>query len=162
MTETTSDPGRRRALEVLVTGTLAALGGALTAILGAFALNPGLRGRRARWVRAASLAELEPNVPVPAVLSVPQSQGWYRTRGREIVFLTWDGRERVTAMSATCTHLGCLVSWDASAEQFRCPCHGGAYDTSGSVVAGPPPRALFPIETRVDRTEDELVVMVRV
>jgi Rieske Fe-S protein len=76
------------------------------------------------------------------VVSVPRVDGWYRERARQTVFLVWDGDRKVTALSATCAHLGCQVAWNGEAKQFKCPCHGGVYDVNGRVVAGPPPRGL--------------------
>ena len=51
------------------------------------------------------------------------------------------------AFAVDCTHLGCPVRWEASAELFMCPCHGGVYYKDGEVAAGPPPAALqqFPV-----------------
>ena len=46
------------------------------------------------------------------------------------------------AFSAICTHLGCVVGWDAQRRQIACPCHGGFFDLDGRPVAGPPPRPL--------------------
>jgi cytochrome b6-f complex iron-sulfur subunit len=45
----------------------------------------------------------------------------------------------VYAMSAVCTHAGCLVD-DASgtiASGLYCPCHGSAFDGNGAVTRGP-------------------------
>jgi thiosulfate dehydrogenase [quinone] large subunit len=54
------------------------------------------------------------------------------------------------AFSAVCTHAGCPVQFDASNEQFVCPCHGGLYDArTGRVLAGPPPAPLQQIPVRV-------------
>ena len=46
------------------------------------------------------------------------------------------------AYSAVCTHLGCIVGWDAGRRQIACPCHAGFFDLNGRPVAGPPPRPL--------------------
>ncbi len=46
------------------------------------------------------------------------------------------------ALSAVCTHLGCLVEFDAAKHDIPCPCHGAIFDLGGKVVAGPPPRPL--------------------
>ena len=50
--------------------------------------------------------------------------------------------DSVRVLSATCTHARCTVAWQLSSRQFRCPCHRGTYDSDGTVVSGPPPRAL--------------------
>jgi len=46
------------------------------------------------------------------------------------------------ALSAVCTHLGCVVPWVRSSNKFICPCHGSQYDENGKVVRGPAPLSL--------------------
>ena len=48
--------------------------------------------------------------------------------------------EGVRALSAVCTHLGCIL--ESTAEGFECPCHGSCYNSRGEVLAGPAPRDL--------------------
>jgi len=55
------------------------------------------------------------------------------------VFVCRD-REGLYAISAVCTHLGCIVG--ASDDGFACPCHGSRYDHTGKVTRGPAPRNL--------------------
>ena len=148
---------RRRALVVFVNSVVALIGGGVTAILGAFALRPSTTADR-RWIRAGALSDLTPNEPVPRVLSISRQDGWYRERARETVFLVWDGGKRIHALSATCTHLGCQVRWDAGSTKFRCPCHGGVFDQHGNVVEGPPPRALNRVDVRVDPGGETVLV----
>jgi cytochrome b6-f complex iron-sulfur subunit len=55
----------------------------------------------------------------------------------------------IAALSAVCTHLGCIVQWEKEKEDFICPCHGGHYAADGTVLSGPPPRALAKIPVSV-------------
>ncbi len=50
--------------------------------------------------------------------------------------------DRFVAYSAVCTHLGCIVNWDAQRKVFLCPCHAATFDENGKVVDGPPPAPL--------------------
>ncbi|MFM7423850.1 MAG: cytochrome b6-f complex iron-sulfur subunit [Elainella sp.] len=45
-------------------------------------------------------------------------------------------------LNAVCTHLGCVVPWNASENKFMCPCHGSQYNSQGKVVRGPAPLSL--------------------
>jgi cytochrome b6-f complex iron-sulfur subunit len=46
------------------------------------------------------------------------------------------------ALSAVCTHLGCLSVWKPENGVIACPCHGSSFQKDGSVIAGPAPRPL--------------------
>ncbi|HKH70199.1 MAG TPA: hypothetical protein VKA59_02560, partial [Vicinamibacterales bacterium] len=59
---------RRRVLAVFVNSAIALIGGGLTTVLGAFALRPSRQADGGRWLRAGTLADLTPNVPVAKVL----------------------------------------------------------------------------------------------
>jgi cytochrome b6-f complex iron-sulfur subunit len=48
--------------------------------------------------------------------------------------------EGFKAVSAICTHLGCIL--EKSLDGFQCPCHGSCYSDEGAVVSGPAPRDL--------------------
>jgi isorenieratene synthase len=57
--------------------------------------------------------------------------------------------ERVIALSARCTHQGCLVAYDPSGS-YLCPCHGGRFDLDGAVLQPPPAARLQSLRTRVE------------
>ncbi len=42
------------------------------------------------------------------------------------------------ALSSTCPHLGCQVSWEGQNNRYFCPCHNGTFDPSGKATGGPP------------------------
>jgi Rieske Fe-S protein len=83
-------------------------------------------------------------------IRVTRDDGYSRTADRQVVFLVKTGPAEVTALSSTCTHLGCRVSWDPSDQLLKCPCHGGVFDRTGAVKAGPPPAPLARIGTRLE------------
>lgn len=60
------------------------------------------------------------------------------------------------AINAVCTHLGCVVPWNASENKFMCPCHGSQYNAQGKVVRGPAPLSLALVHTTVTEA-DKLV-----
>ena len=61
-----------------------------------------------------------------------------------------DVNGEIRAFSAVCTHLGCIIKWQPSADHtWFCPCHKGTYDREGRVVSGPPPRPLVKLPASV-------------
>lgn len=51
------------------------------------------------------------------------------------------------AVSPTCAHLGCSLSWNTAERTWDCPCHGSRYDIDGKVIQGPSVRDLERRET---------------
>jgi len=50
--------------------------------------------------------------------------------------------EKIFALIAICTHLGCTPRWLQSEFKFKCPCHGSGYTFQGINFEGPAPRPL--------------------
>jgi cytochrome b6-f complex iron-sulfur subunit len=46
------------------------------------------------------------------------------------------------AVSAICTHLGCITKWNAEANTIACPCHGSKFQPNGTKIEGPAPGPL--------------------
>jgi cytochrome b6-f complex iron-sulfur subunit len=46
------------------------------------------------------------------------------------------------AVSAVCTHLGCVTQWKPEANIIACPCHGSRFTPEGKKLEGPAPRPL--------------------
>ncbi len=59
-------------------------------------------------------------------------------------------------LNAICTHLGCVVPWNAAENKFKCPCHGSQYDNTGKVVRGPAPRSLALAHANVENDKISL------
>ena len=56
--------------------------------------------------------------------------------GGAVLYITRTGPNRLTAVSAKCTHRGCEVGWDGAGKQFACPCHGAAFAADGKNLHG--------------------------
>lgn len=146
----TEVPGRRRFLGGVVAAVQSIIGGTLGIVLGGAVVSPGLARREARWLPAGTLGGLLPNEPTPVTVRVTRVDGYAQVVDRRTVFLVRTGEAGVVALDSTCSHLGCRVSWDREAQELRCPCHGGVFDATGAVKAGPPPGPLPTIATRLD------------
>lgn len=63
----------------------------------------------------------------------------YKIIADKNVFVLRNGNN-FRALSAICTHLGCIVTHNDNG--FVCPCHGSKFDNIGNVLSGPAPKAL--------------------
>jgi cytochrome b6-f complex iron-sulfur subunit/menaquinol-cytochrome c reductase iron-sulfur subunit len=55
----------------------------------------------------------------------------------------------VVCFSVICPHLGCSVNAEPGNKGFQCPCHTSAFDADGKRVAGPSPRDMDALATRI-------------
>ncbi len=139
------ETSRREFIEKALYGILALLGlGFLAA--GVKMFSP-LRERKKELI----FFPLVPEEDIPRS-GVKKSELVYTASGRERkarVFIV-SSHERLTVLSATCSHLGCLVNYSREKGEFICPCHGGRYDLTGKNIAGPPPAPLGRIPSKVE------------
>lgn len=47
-----------------------------------------------------------------------------------------DDKGQVLAMSAACTHRGCIVQWSGADRKYHCPCHEGVFNEDGGIDKG--------------------------
>ncbi len=59
-----------------------------------------------------------------------------------------DENGQVQCFSAICTHLGCIVQWNAEEKTFDCPCHGSRFTIEGVVINGPAEHGLKRVEIK--------------
>lgn len=88
-------------------------------------------------MKPGDVTEIKPGSPYPDLL--------LRAAGG-----TWE------AITAHCTHRGCVVAWNAAANEWQCPCHGSQFGADGHVVKGPAEKPLTVAPTRVEN--DTLVI----
>lgn len=145
----TVSPTRRRFLGRLtvILGALAAAVVSIPAI--GFVIAPARRRAPNDWRRVGPLSRF-PLGETVAVRLDDATRPWSGDASRVAAWVRRTGRESFVAFSANCTHLGCPVRWVADAKLFLCPCHGGVYDESGLVQAGPPPQPLARYEVTTE------------
>ncbi len=61
------------------------------------------------------------------------------------------------ALSAICTHLGCLTAWKAETGRIECPCHGSKFRPDGTKIEGPAPKPLPLIRVWLNEDGDLMV-----
>jgi glycine/D-amino acid oxidase-like deaminating enzyme/nitrite reductase/ring-hydroxylating ferredoxin subunit len=74
--------------------------------------------------------------------SIPRGAGRIVGAGAAQSAVYRDGEGELHALSARCTHLGCIVNWNSGEGTWDCPCHGSRFGPRGEVIMGPAVRAL--------------------
>ena len=58
-------------------------------------------------------------------------------RGSSKIAVCRDDTGKLHQCSAVCSHLGCIVSWNATERTWDCPCHGSRFNPDGKLLNGP-------------------------
>ena len=149
----------RRNFLAIATASIGAVIGVVIAIPAvAYVVGPALKRKTSEdWVRLGPTSKVELGTPTLFKTTIERQTGWIVTEEElSIYLLTEDGRDYI-ALSNICTHLGCRVRWITDQGQYFCPCHNAAFDKTGLVVSGPPPRPLDRYETKVE--DDQLYIL---
>ena len=94
-----------------------------------------------RYLAPRQEATAAARVTIPEQEVLPGEAKFFAFAGSPAVLVrTKDGT--LIALSAVCTHLGCIVQWEKERQDFLCPCHAGRFTPEGNVISGPPPQPL--------------------
>jgi glycine/D-amino acid oxidase-like deaminating enzyme/nitrite reductase/ring-hydroxylating ferredoxin subunit len=134
----------------------------------ALVLADAVRGRPNPWAELYDAGRLKPatsagtflkeNVDFPTYLvgdrlkrpkgsslsDVPRGGGRVFVVDGERIAVSRDDKGKPCAVSAVCTHMGCIVHWNDAERSWDCPCHGSRFDAAGQVLDGPASRNLEP------------------
>lgn len=106
-----------------------------TALLDFLKLNARVAGKMAAWATQGF-----------GTHDIGKGEGCITRRGLKPVASYRDEAGVLHHRSAVCTHLGCIVQWNAAERSWDCPCHGSRFDPEGKVLNGPAITALSPVE----------------
>ncbi len=110
-----------------------------TVILGAAAAWPLLSFVLTKRYRPPRKVRLRERVPEGGFIMEPE-------------FVLFEPDTGPLAVSRTCTHLGCTVTYDETRRQFICPCHQSMFHWNGKYISGPAKKdlPLFPVRITDD------------
>lgn len=132
---------RRRFMNLLIGGGLAGwLGSVFYPILN-YLKPPKIPEANVNSIKAGKASEF------------PENSGKIVKFGRKPVILIKTDKGEFVALSATCTHLACIVQYRQDTKQVWCACHNGIYDLHGRNISGPPPKPLEEMVVNIKNDE---------
>jgi menaquinol-cytochrome c reductase iron-sulfur subunit len=148
---------RRRFFQWVTRAAAGFIGLGLAVPLVGYVISPALKRRAQTWVDVAAMDELSVGEPKQLEYVATVQDGYLETKTHKAVWAVKQSDGQVTVFSPMCTHLGCGYHWDAADRKFKCPCHGSVYDVTGQVLAGPAPRHLDALPSKIE--QGRLLVM---
>ena len=101
------------------------------------------------WPPRAGASEAGGRVAVASTADLPPGRGEvYSVNNKPVIVI--NTQNGYAALSAVCTHLGCIVFWNEQRQVIACPCHEAYFNTNGVVISGPPPAPLEPYRVQVE------------
>lgn len=152
------DMAKRNTMNLIVLG---AVGAPATAILASYAyfFVPAIKGGTGGGVTAKDATGADVKKGKWLESHPPGSRKLVEgLKGDAYYLITTDDNDlEYYALNAVCTHLGCVVPWNAAQNKYMCPCHGSQYDKTGKVVRGPAPLSLALAHVETD-TDDNVIL----
>ncbi|HVS07273.1 MAG TPA: Rieske (2Fe-2S) protein [Candidatus Dormibacteraeota bacterium] len=145
--EPTARPSRR---SLLLTG-VAGIAAGVAAVIGIEQVV-----KSAPKVAKRPLVEKGSWKPVKALAELPEGTPIAFRSGAIEGFLTRTGN-KVTALSAVCTHMGCILNYSKFRDRFECPCHGATFEKDGQPTNYSSPLSPLPsLQVKVENGQVEV------
>lgn len=148
----------RRGCLSLITKSLMAMIGVLLAVPAVAYIWAPLRrrsvteGSEEGFADACAIADLPVGQWRLVTIELVRRDGWQqKARTQHAVWVRRSGGTDppATVYSPICPHLGCQIERHPERAEFVCPCHKGVFTDNGEVVAGPPPRGMDELPSKV-------------
>lgn len=144
--------GTRRSFFSWMIGLAAsAIGLGLAIPLASYVIAPALKRRATLWAEVGPTESLHTGEPAELEYASTVKDGWRTVTANKAIWAVKQPTGEVVVFSPICPHLGCGFRWEAADHTFKCPCHGSVFDIHGKVVAGPAPRSLDVLPSKVEQ-----------
>ena len=147
----TSVGARRRFFGWVTKMAMGVIGVGLAVPLIGYAVGPALKRRESSWNEIGPIDNLRSGEPEELEFVNTVQDGWCIASVKKVVRAIKQPAGAVVVLFPVCPHLGCGFRWDGDDKTFKCPCHGSIHDVAGQVLAGPAPRPLDILPSKVEQ-----------
>lgn len=149
------DESRRKFMKMITVGLGSLVGAAATVPFIGSLFSPWVRNKKEEWISVGPVEDFPKGTNTLVEFENPDPEDWAGMTKNSAMWLRHDEDDGFIGFYVNCTHLGCPIRWEAKANLFFCPCHGGVFYKNGEVAAGPPSTALrrYKVRTREGKVE---------
>lgn len=145
---TAESAGRRAFLGYVIGLIISSITAVMGVTIGRYSITPALSpASKSEWTDVGLVEDIPAGKPVKRNVVVSRTAGWAQFNSQQLVWVTKKA-EGITVFSAICPHLGCTIN--EAAKGFVCACHGSAWNAEGEKIAGPTPRNLDTLDSRIE------------
>jgi len=149
--ESPSQDTRRSFFSWMIGIATSVIGLGLAIPLAGYVISPSMKRREALWAEVGPTGDLRTGEPEELEFASTVKDGWRTDTAKKAIWAVQQQAGDLVVFSPICPHLGCGFRWNAEDHKFHCPCHGSVYDVTGKVLAGPAPRSLDVLPSKVEQ-----------
>ena len=102
------------------------------------------------FVAVAAVASIPVGEPFGISFAQPTQDAYIYAVLPHSVYALKKSDTEVVVFSPVCPHLGCQVFFDRQKKEYVCPCHGSLFAVDGARTAGPSPRGLDTLPSKIE------------
>jgi menaquinol-cytochrome c reductase iron-sulfur subunit len=149
--ESTPQGTRRSFFSWMIGIATSVIGLGLAIPLAGYVISPAMKRRKTLWAEVGPTDSLQAGEPEELEFASTSKDGWRTDTAKKAIWAVKQPAGDIVVFSPICPHLGCGFRWEGGDHKFHCPCHGSVYDVTGKVVAGPAPRSLDVLPSKVEQ-----------
>lgn len=153
----TSQPRTAFSRQSFLKITIASLVGVSSLIIGmpliSMLIGSSYQSKKENFSKLADVDSLAQGQPATINFADTTHDAYIHETTLHNVWVVKNSQNDISVYSPICPHLGCRYDWDAGNDHFVCPCHGSVFSKDGKVLAGPSPRPLDTLPTRIENGE---------
>ena len=119
-------------------------------LVGSIAKSSG-RAARAEYIQVGEVASIPTGTPSAVTFAQTARDAYNIATVPHSAYVLKKSDTDITVFSPVCPHLGCHVSFDNAVNAYVCPCHGSHFSPDGNRTAGPTPRGLDTLPSKIEK-----------